>query len=102
MPELKPTSFTAWNFTPEEERRAKVLPDLTLKYIQTELAVCAEKKLALTVDEESKDPALKLQLGNEYYRGAMEILGMLISNDENTRFELQQQLVVQRSSQADN
>jgi hypothetical protein len=44
------TSFTRYVFTPEEEMNACLFNDLQLQWLQNELALSAETKLALEVD----------------------------------------------------
>lgn len=102
MPEILPTSFTAWKFTEEEERRARVLTELTTKYIQTELAINAEKSLQLEPNPDARDPTKEYLQQVMYHKGFGDALAMMLTNSEETKEELRQQIEAQRNSQNQN
>lgn len=89
MAQLRPTLYTAWEFTEEEEKVAIVFPDLNYKYIQTELAKLASEKAALAYNPSAPNAFI---MESEYLRGAMDHLGYLLAMSDERKSALQKHL----------
>lgn len=75
----RPTSFSAWDLTQEEELAGSRLTELQVKKIQNEISTIAHSKLALSFDPNN---TLKFAQEEAYLKGQLEVLEYLLQQHE--------------------
>lgn len=101
MPTLLSLPYAEYSFTEEELLVAAVFTDSQVMYIQTQLAMQARNKNNLAYDPNVPESKERYIFEQEYYRGYMEALELLLATSSDFREKqvalLRRQMALQAS-----